>query len=242
MRLYKKITVEGQEYPLEKDVVRLNIDRPGVAVFQVLSDAPLKGKVVFALNWNFTDTLITFFTGEVRTSTTVDAKRQRLVCDEFSARLDRVTPIALRHPTLEDVLTEYNRQTGVDFILPPQEYATTKVPSFYAFGSGYHAFANMGQIFSVPEYVWLTQGDGKVFVGSWEDSMWQGKEVAVPEKMLKVIDETTKSMPVSPVIRPGCMVNGQRLQSMIVSGHDMELSFDIDKTAPKVTKGGSDAA
>lgn len=225
MRLFKKLEVNGQKYQVEKDTIRLDIDRPGVAIFQVLSEAPLEGQVSFAMNWNFSEDLILYFTGEVEKSTTVDNKRQRLLCRELSARIDDVKPIALRHPTLREVLEKYGQLAELEFIIPAKDYADIKVPAFYGFGSAYHAMQNIGKIFKVHNYVWLTQGDGKIFVGSWDDSFWKGKVLNIPENVFTIIDEESKKMPVAPSIRPGCKINGQLLKSIAFSGHEATLSF-----------------
>lgn len=224
MKLFKRFTVEGQEYPIVKEDIRLDIDRPGLAIIQVLADAELSGQVEYSMGWNYGDTLTVYFSGEIKTSTTVDAKQQKLLCLELSARIDNTAPISLRHPTLKEVLAKYAELTELSFILPDKSYAQEKVPAFYGFGSAFHAMHSIGQIFHIPDYVWLTQGDGRIFVGSWEDSRWKGREIAVPQEMFKRVSADNEiMMTVAPGVRPGCVVNGKRVMRVNFSGHEARL-------------------
>lgn len=224
MKLQKRLTIDGEEYPLVSENIRLNLDRPGLGIFQVQAETALTGRIEFAMGWHFDTRLTLFFTGEIKTSTSVDAKQQRLYCPEFSARLDSAAPLSLRHPTMKDVLGAYAGHTGLEFIIPAKQYANTKVPAFYGFGSAYQAMHNIGDIFHVPDYVWLTQADGRVFAGSWEDSRWKGKEVTIPRAMFsKVSADGARTMTAAPGIRPGCVINGERVETVIFSGHEVSV-------------------
>ena len=224
MKLFKRFTVDGTEYPIVKEDIRLDIDRPGLAIIEVLAEAELAGTVEYAMGWNHSNGLTVYFTGEIKTSTTVDAKRQKLLCLELSARIDNSAPVSLRHPTLKDVLEKYAGLTGLSFIVPDKGYASEKVPAFYGFGSAFHAMHSIGDVFHIPDYVWLTQGDGRVFVGSWEDSRWKGRELSVPQEMFKQVSaDGDIMMTVAPGIRPGCVVNEKRVIRVNFSGHQARL-------------------
>ena len=133
-------------------------------------------------------------------------------------------PISLRHPTLKDVLSEYSKQTGLKFILPARPYASLQVPAFYATGTGFHGFNNLGAVFGIDDYMWQTQADGKIFVGSWQDSRWKGREIEIPQEPFKKVGATGfKSIAAIPGLRPGAVVNGQRVVSLDFSGHEMRF-------------------
>ena len=224
MKLQKRITVNGEEFPLVSEKIVLSLTAPGTAIFQVQAEQKLEGLVTFAMGWHFDARLTLFFTGEIQTSTRIDAKQQRLLCGEFSARLDKASPISLRHPTLKEVLGAYAKQTGISFIIPDKGYAVTKIPAFYGFGSAYQAMHNLGDVFHIPDYVWLTQADGKVFAGSWEDSRWKGREVEIPDGLFgKASADGARTMTAAPGIRPGCHINGERVTSVQFSGHEMRV-------------------
>lgn len=224
MKLYKRFSVEDEEFQIVNEQIRLDIDRPGLAIIQVVADRKLEGKAAYALGWNISPKMTLFFTGEIASSTRVDAKQQRLLIPELSARIDNAAPVALRHPTMRDVIGTYAELTGLEFIVPDKPYSDTKVPAFYGFGSAFHAMRNLGDVFHIDDYVWLTQGDGKIFAGAWADSRWKGKEVDIPESMFtNVSADGSVTMTAAPGIRPGCVVNGRRVVSVRLSGHAMEL-------------------
>lgn len=223
MRLLKRLEVAGAEVPLVSEDIRLDIDRPGRAVFQVRADAELSGLVTFALGWHFDAALTLFFTGEVERSTPVDAGQQRLFCRELSARLDAQHPISLRHPTLRAVLAAYAARTGLRFILPDKPYASTQVPAFYGLGSGYHGMTSIGAAFGIEDYMWQAQGDGAVFVGSWADSRWPAAPVTLPQEFFSRVTAGMQALTCIPGLRPGAVLNGRRVLSLRLAGHQMEV-------------------
>jgi len=223
VRLIKRLTVAGQELPLVSEDVRLDHDRPGRAVFQVRSEEALSGEVTFALGWHFEDALTLFFTGEVEKSTAVDAGQQRMFCREISARMDTQHPLALRHPTLREVIAAYAERTGLGFIVPDRPYASTRISAFYGLGSGFHGLASLGDCFGIEDYVWLTQGDGKVFVGSWADSRWPNAPVELSQEFFSKVTASAQTVTCIPGLRPGAVLNGKRVLSVRLSGHEMEV-------------------
>lgn len=225
MRLQKRLLVSGAEIPLVSEDVRLDIDRPGRAIFQVRAGGQLAGEVSFALGWNHDPALTMFFTGEVERSVTVDASQQRLFCREVTARLDASHPVALRHPTLRDVLAAYATRTRLRFIVPDRPYASTRVPYFGTLGSGFHGMVRLGEVFAIPDFFWQAQGDGQVFVGSWEDSRWPKVAVELPEAIhSRATAGGGQTIPAIPGLRPGAVFNGRRVLSVRLSGHEMEVT------------------
>lgn len=223
MRLLKRLEIAGAEVPIVSEDIRLDIDRPGRAIFQVRADSELSGQVAFSLGWHFEASLTLFFTGEVERSTAVDAAQQRLFCREISARLDAQHPLSLRHPTLREVLAAYAQRTGLRFILPDRPYASTRVPAFYGLGSGYHGMASIGDVFGIEDYIWQAQGDGAVFVGSWADSRWPATPVSLPQEFFSRVTAGMQTITCVPGLRPGVVLNDRRVQSVRLAGHQMEV-------------------
>lgn len=226
MRLYKKLSISGQDYiPVSEDI-SLHYNRSGRAIIQVQAKEELKGEVSFALGWNFESEMTLYFSGDVERSVRVDAKQQRLFCREISARLNAPHPLALRHPSLKDVLDAYAARTGISFILPERPYASVKVPAFYGVGSGFHGLDSVGGVFGIEDYHWQAQGDGKVFVGAWADSRWKDRAVDVPREFFTAqLATDNQTIAAIPALRPGAVVNGRRLYSLRFSGHQMTLGF-----------------
>ncbi len=224
MKLTKRLTVNGREIPLVSEKIRLDYDAPGLALFQVRLDKPLSGEISFAMGWNVEPGLTCYFQGDIRRCITVDGMQQKLLCDEITARLDPVHPVSLRHPTLRDVLRAYSARTGISFILPYKPYADTKIPAFYGTGTGYHAMANLGAVFSVPDYFWQAQGDGRVYVGSWADSFWAGRAVTIPQEFRsRATIAGGYTLTAVPALRPGVETEDGRIRSVVFSGSEMEI-------------------
>ena len=115
------------------------------------------------------------------------------------------------------------------FILPERPYADTKIPAFDTFGTGLDGLANIGRAFQIPDYVWQTQGDGKIFVGSWQDSRWPERPVEIPQAVFsRALATGGKVMTLIPSMRPGCVVNGDRVRTVRFSGHEMTLGMEAE--------------
>ena len=238
MKLFKTLLIDGQEYPLAGEKMSLDIDRPGRAIFVITPDPDqgqsvdaardLVGKVAtFAMGWNFTGRQVLFMTCDVEKALPMDNRRVRLFCREISARMDGLLPLALRHPTLTEVLNAYSQKTGLAFITPNRPYAQTKVPAFYAVGTGFHALDSFGSIFSIPAYFWQTQADGRVFVGSYYDSRWCDKSIDIPQQFFKSVSAGgTKTITAIPSLRPGAIIGGERVKSVEFFGHEMSFSCE----------------
>ncbi len=228
MFLYKTLLIGGEEFQLARENIALDLDLPGRAMFQVAledgQEIDPNVLVTFAMGWNYSDRQTLFFTGEIDRLMRLDEKQHKLFCRELSARLDGQRPLALRHPTLKDVLKAYSGQTGLKFILPDRPYASTKVPAFYGVGTGFHAFANIGAVFGIDDYIWQAQADGQVFVGSWQDSRWNGREIELEQDFYKSAGPTGfKTITALPGLHPGAVVNGERVISLDFSGHEMRF-------------------
>ena len=151
------------------------------------------------------------------------------MCREIAAELDTPIPLAMRHPTLREVLAAYADKTGLRFILPERPYADTRIPAFDTFGTGLDGLANIGRAFQIPDYVWQTQGDGKIFVGSWQDSRWPERPVEIPQAVFsRALATGGKVMTLIPSMRPGCVVNGDRVRTVRFSGHEMTLGMEAE--------------
>lgn len=230
MRLFKRLIVAGTEYGLASENVALYYNRPGRAVFQIrATDAQadaLAGQMQFALGWAHSDGMTLFFTGDVERTVRVDNVRRRLFCREVTARLDVQHPLAIRHATLQDVLGAYASRTGLEFVLPQKGYASKKVPAFYGHGTGFHGLAGAGDVFGIDDYHWQAQGDGKVFVGSWADSRWPDRAGATIGEEFFFQAGTARKIAAIPTLRPGAVLNGERVRMVRFSGHEMVVGFE----------------
>lgn len=226
MKLCKSLTVDGRNVPLVEEDVRLEESAPGRATFRVRATEALSGAVRLDVGYTAQGRMQAFFLGYVESSHTVDATQQRLMCRELTGALYARVPLAMRHPTLRDVLGSYASATGLVFTVPEKAYADRAVACFQAVGSGVHGLASLGDVFGISEYVWQQQGDGRVFVGSWADSRWASRPVTIAERWFKNIGaDGGKVLPAMPPLRPGALVNGCRVRTLQLKGHEMVIKW-----------------
>lgn len=149
-----------------------------------------------------------------------------LHCRELTAALANNISVMLRHPTLRQVCTEITDQTGLEFVIPAKAYADTAIPCFYADTSGYAMLDNIGRAFKVPGFIWQQQGNGKVYLGSYEDSYWSGKNITIPANLMTEQKAgKTATIPATPKIRPNVTANGQRINKVEFKGTNMTINW-----------------
>ncbi|WP_027361090.1 hypothetical protein [Halodesulfovibrio aestuarii] len=222
MKLRKSLFIGGKPYNLVEDDVRLELNTSGRALFRVQSPCVLSGIVQFRLGYSNQNKDQLFFTGYIESSHTVDAATQKIFCREMAAALSYQLPISLRHPTLRDVLRAYTDKTNLVFTVPEQPYADRRIPHFHTLGSGYHGMDQLGVVFGIEDYFWQPQPDGSVFVGSWNHSRWATRPVDIEEKFFTGVTGTGgKVLPAIPALRAGVLLNGQRVKSLQMTGHEM---------------------
>ena len=224
MKLRKSLYIGGKPCKLVEDDVRLELNTSGRALFRVQSPRVLSGIVQFRLGYSSQNKDQLFFTGYIESSHTVDAATQKIFCREMAAALSYQLPISLRHPTLRDVLRAYSDKTDLAFTVPEQPYSDRKIPHFHTLGSGYHGMDQLGAVFGIEDYFWQPQPDGSVFVGSWKHSRWATRPVEIEEKFFTGVTAAgAKVLPVILALRAGVMLNGQRVNSLQLCGHEIVM-------------------
>ncbi len=228
MKLHKQLTFNGEPIPLVNDDVRLFLFSPGVALFHVNhSDALTSGIVQFSAGYD-PAAMVPVFTGPIQKSFYVDKKQQALYCRELTSTLNRILPLALRNCTLNDVLAAISKDTALKFVTPEQDYSRTAAPVFYSVGGGYHAMDSLARVFRIKKPIWQQQGDGKVFVGSWEHSFFAGKPVPVPvEVRSKSGISNSCELVAAPRFRPGIvMESGEVITAVHFKEAQMYIEWD----------------
>lgn len=227
MKLHKQLTINGKPVEMNTDDVRLDLFKPGRAAFRVASGEPLNGVVQFSFGYK-PNALHSLFSGYVENSYAIDKKQQQIFCREFTAALNRIVPLNLRNCSMRDVLKAVNGLTAVQFVVPQQQYTDEKAPAFFSIGNGYHCMDALARVYRVPQFIWQQQGDGKVFVGNWQDSYWAGKEIALPvEWQAESGIANTAKVPIVPSIRPGVkFTSGEIITAVSYGESHMELGWE----------------
>lgn len=117
-------------------------------------------------------------------------------------------------------------QTGLDFVVPDKAYADTAIPCFYCDGSGYEILDDIGRVFRIPDFIWQQQGNGQIYIGSYQDSFWQDKPIVIPSAMMTNHQAgRAANMPAAPMIRPNVTANNERIKSVEFQGANMTISW-----------------
>ncbi|WP_150142893.1 hypothetical protein [Candidatus Enterovibrio escicola] len=84
----------------------------------------------------------------------------------------------------------------------------------------------VGAAFSIKDFIWQQNGDGKIFVGSWADSFWANKPVTIPSHICNPhISHKTVTVPCTPHFKPGVLVNKRRLVTVEHIGTESVITW-----------------
>lgn len=233
MKLHKVLRIAGTEYVAIKDDVRLEMATPGRAQFTIKSTAPVSGLVTLDIGYN-NSPLQRHFIGYVERSTAVNQVEQVLYCREIAAILAKSLPLNLRHADLRTVLAAISDLTGLRFRVPAQAYASIKAPFFYSLASGFQAMDSLARVFSIPDFIWQQQGDGEVFVGSWQHSFFgERSALQLPVELFNNYQGNQSAVIAAlPGLRPGATINqGERVTSVALVGTEMAIKWKTQSGA-----------
>ncbi|WP_158175204.1 hypothetical protein [Grimontia hollisae] len=186
---------------------------PGRAQFTIKGDADTHQLVAIELGWG--DSVKRVFTGYIERVSPGKPGYVQIFCRELAAVLYHPWHVVMRHPNLAGVLSNLSQQTGLQFVFPEKAYSQTAIPCFYSTGNGYRLLDEIGQAFSIPDFIWQQQGDGRIYVGSWADSYWANKPVELPTQIMNPHQALKNAtLPCIPHLKPGVVVNGRRLATV----------------------------
>lgn len=240
MKLTKRISVNGIQYPLNVDYVRLDLFNPGRASFDVDSLHPLSGLVIFLAGYD-PQQLQQIFYGWVENCFQIDKRQHRIFCRELSGALFRLIPVSLRNVNLKEIVAAISAESGIEFIVPNVAYAEKKAPAFFSVGNGYMCLDSFARVFSIKKYIWQQQGDGKIFCGSWDDSYWKDKPVDLPVDMQESSGlANTAKIPAMPKLRPGIkLATGHYITKLQWDGQHQIITWDANPWGTRWTNRSS---
>ncbi|BBL73958.1 hypothetical protein [Methylomagnum ishizawai] len=230
MKLERRLNIGGTLYPVIEERVILDLNSPGRAEFMVNvgGGGPVAelAPVAFDLAWANSDDWQRLFLGYVESITPVDYTRQRLFCRELAGALRLPLPLALRHCAIPDVCNAIADAAGLSFSIPDADYSRRRIPNFYNLGSGYNALDHIGAAFQVDDYLWQQQGGGVVYVGTWTDSRYAGREVDAPDDLFhEHLASDSARIAAVPALRPGVSLNGSRIKRLEFQGNHMVVTW-----------------
>ncbi|ABZ75908.1 conserved hypothetical protein [Shewanella halifaxensis HAW-EB4] len=223
-RFIARATVNAKPVELKNHWLVLKSDSPGTCQITVNTKVNRLDKVALDLGWG--DMVDRVFIGYVERVMPAVNGWYTLFCRELAASLAFNLSVMLRHPTMRQVLDEVTKQTGLDFVVPDKAYSETAIPCFYCDGSGYEILDNIGRAYQIPDFIWHQQGNGKIYIGSYQDSFWHDKPVVIPTSMMTNHQVgRTATMPATPMVRPHVTANNERIKSVEFRQTQMIISW-----------------
>lgn len=226
MKVIKRCYLDGEEVELESERFILELSNAGRGFVTVKTDKPCRHKsIVFELGEY--DAFYRWFDGFVEREAEAEKGYKRLFVREKSAIFERIFNCSHRHITLADLCQWLSKESGLVIKYPDKPYSQAPIPLFTHHGNGYQLLHSIGRLFNIPEYIWQQSPDGSVFVGSWQDSRWaeKGREIEISAAETLSRTATALTIPINARIRPGFMVNGQRITKVFLEGDNYDLEW-----------------
>ena len=223
MKLNERLYVGNQEGLVISAHCYLTYKSPGTAHI-VTNIEPKVGQII-AYECGYNNALQRWFTGYIESYKEVNDNEYTLFARELTGLLRHPLPLYYQHITLTGFLEQITDRTGIEFVVPDKEYATTIAPYIINSQQGYALMDNLGSIFGINKYIWQQQGNGKVFVGSWSDSIWANANIPIPANMLTDIGIEGATIAMIPALRPGVIINGQRIRNIELQKDKMTITW-----------------
>ena len=223
-RFIARAYIDNQKIDIKDHWVVLQSATPGNCQITVKTKAKQFALVSVDLGWG--DMIDKVFIGYVERVMPAVNGWYTLFCRELSASLALNYSVMLRHPTLKQVLDELSQLTGLEFVVPDKTYAETAIPCFYCDSSGYAMLDNIGRSFRIDDFIWQQQGNGKIYVGSYQDSFWADKPIVIPNNLMTNHQAgRTATIPAAPMIRPNVLANGSRIKTVEFKETQMTITW-----------------
>ncbi|RPA50663.1 hypothetical protein EGC79_11270 [Shewanella vesiculosa] len=223
-RFIARAYIDNQKVDMADHWVVLQSTTPGNC--QITVNTKVKQHAIVAVDLGWGDMIDRVFIGYVERVMPAVNGWYTLFCRELSASLALNYSVMLRHPTLKQVLDELSQLTGLEFLVPDSAYADTAIPCFYCDSSGYAMLDNIGRSFRIDDFIWQQQGNGKIYVGSYQDSFWADKPIVIQNRLMTNHQAgRTATIPAAPMIRPNVLANGSRIKTVEFKETQMTITW-----------------
>lgn len=229
MKIIKTCIIDGEELELSDEQIILELNNTGRGFVTVRTEKDCIGKsAVFEMGEY--DHYYKWFDGIVEREQGAENGYKKLFIREKVAVFEKPLNCSHRHITLRDLCAWITSQTKIPVKVPQADYADTPISLFTHNGSGYQLLANIGRQYQIADYMWQQSPDGSLFIGSHKDSRWAGKNIEFDEGMTLTSGSNDMTIPITAAIRPGAIINGNKIQKVELHGDDYVLSWEnLDK-------------
>ncbi|OXS14891.1 hypothetical protein CGX12_11770 [Zobellella denitrificans] len=233
MKLNKRLNINGQPVTLANDKLMLELSAAGRGIVTVAGQAKVRDRV--QLDIGYGQRMEPYFTGIVTKAVPAENGHTKLVIKELAFVLGTRLTISLQHATFRRVLEWVGEETGLAFVLPAgADYTDRPIPNFTSAGSGAQLLQNAGRAFNIPDFCWYQQQDGTLYAGSYQHSRWPSRPVTIDQAETGAqAGGNTITVPASPALRPGALVNGNQITRVEFDGTHMRLQWAGSQKTPQ---------
>lgn len=222
MKLQTVAAVSGEPMHLIDHDIVLDLSAGGRAALTLLGD--VKRNQLVTVDMGYNDDLRRWFVGYVEQVVPAENGATKALCRELSGLLGKAYPVSMQHPTLRSLMDWLAKKSMLTIVLPNgTDYTDTPIPNFTSAGTGYQLLNNALRAFSVPDPCWYQQPDGAIYVGSHQHSHWHGKEATLDQSWSSKQAGNAITMAPVPAVRPGAVINGQRVNRVRITGDQMSI-------------------
>ena len=231
MKLEKRLFVAGNEVRLSQNSVSLHHSLGSSAIFIYQHDiAPSRFDHV-QLDIGYSQNTQLWFEGVIEKVFPTTNGSHKVLVKEHSCILNKHWPVAIEHATMRQVLTALSEKIGVTFAIPDNASYTDKpIPNFTSQGTGYQCLQAIGKAFNIPDFIWYQKTDQTLYIGAFEHCHYFGKNVTLRNELTTKQAANSISIAPLPVLRPGAIVNDQRVKRIDLIADEMTIHWEESKS------------
>lgn len=230
MKLDKRLFISNDEVELTSNMVSLKLSLGGVAIFKIKADLPPEQLEQVRFDIGYESKTKPWFEGYIDKVQPAENGYYKITAKELSGILSKRWPISIEHPTVEQVISTLSELTGLEFVLPEQDYITKPIAKFVCQGTGYQCLDQVAKAFSISDCVWYQRTDQTVYFGSYQDSHFFQKPIQVPQQFSDRQSGDNITFAPFPMLRPGRVMNDYRVIRLDLIGDEMTAYWKAKET------------
>ncbi|MFA0054952.1 hypothetical protein [Vibrio echinoideorum] len=230
MKLEKRLFISGEEVKLVSNMVSLKLSLGSVAIFEVETTEKPEQFSSVRLDIGYENKTAPWFEGYIDKVQPAANGYHKITVKELAGILSKRWAVSLEHPTAEQVIGVLSDMTGLQFNLPDAEYVKTTIPNFVSQGTGYQCLEQIAKAFSIPDCVWFQHTDQVVYFGSYQDSHFHNKPMALPEEFTSRQSGNSVTFVPFPMLRPGRVMNDKRVNRVDLIQDEMTAYWKTEQS------------
>lgn len=231
MKLEKRLFVAGNEVRLSQNSVSLHHSLGSSAIFTYQSDIKPNRFEHVQLDIGYDQNPKLWFEGIIEKVFPTANGSHKILVKEHSCILNKSWPVAIEHATMRQVLTALTEKIGLTFAIPDNvSYTDKPIPNFTSQGTGYQCLQAIGKAFNITDFIWYQKTDQTLYIGAFEHCHYFSKNVTLRNELTTKQAANSISIAPLPVLRPGAIVNGQRIKRVDLIAEEMTIHWEESKT------------